>query len=73
MRTILTLLATAAFIFSFVGLFLNVPHGRLQAVLLAGFLLLGAAFFWGMSPSLVTLSLVVGLIIASGIFVRTRA
>jgi len=71
-RVLLTLLAAAAIVFSFVGLFFNVPHGRLQASLLGGFILLAAAFFWNLSSGIVVVSLVIGFIIASGFFVRTR-
>jgi hypothetical protein len=71
-RLLLTILAAAAFVFSVGGLFFNVSHGRLQASLLGGFILLAAAIFWNVSPGIVAVSLIVGLIIASGFFVRTR-
>ena len=71
-RVLLTLLAAAAFVFSIGGLLFNVPHGRLYASLLGGFILLAAAIFWNVSPGIVAVSLIVGLIIASGFFVRTR-
>ncbi len=71
-RVLLTILAAAAFVFSIGGLFFHVPHGRLQLSLLGGFLLLAAAIFWNVSPGIVVVSLVIGLIIASGFFVRTR-
>jgi hypothetical protein len=71
-RLLLTLLAAAAFVFAIGGLFFNIPYGRLQASLLGGFILLAAAIFWNVSPKIVVVSLIVGLIIASGFFVRTR-
>ena len=71
-RLLLTLLAAAAFVFSIGGLFFNVPHSRLQASLLGGFIPLAAAIFWDVSPGIVVVSLIVGLIIATGFFVRTR-
>jgi hypothetical protein len=71
-RVLLTILAAAAFVFSIGGLFFDVPHSRLQASLLGGFILLAAAIFWNVSPGIVAASLVIGLIIASGFFVRMR-
>lgn len=72
MDILFLLLALAAFAFAVGGLFFKVRHGFLQASLVLGFCLLGAAHFWGESLSTVLLSLVIGLIFATGIFVRTR-
>lgn len=72
MELLFLLLALAAFVFALCGLFTKVRHGILQAALVVGFALLGAAHFWGVPLKTVLLSLLVGLIIASGIFVRVR-